>query len=302
VVMITGAQGAIGASIARLIASYKAHVIVVGRDAKRGDKLCASLKESTRNQNIESMTVDLSLKSAIVAFAQKFKASGKPLHVLVNNHAIAPDDRRTTSEGIEMQWATNVLSYHWLSVCLRDCLAQSARDSKMSSRIVNVASNYAGGLKLSDVEFKQRDYENNAAYRQSKQANRMLSTAFAKLVKTDNIMVNACHPGVVTSQLSGDLGFSGPDSSDEGAATPVWLACAETGGSNTGLYYHKMSESKCQFSGNKKDVDELWDFVDKTYPLPASSSSSSSSSSSPSPSSSSSSESSSSSSSSASSL
>jgi len=66
------------------------------------------------------------------------------------------------------------------------------------ARIVNVASYWAGGLNLDDVEFKNRHYNNDSAYRQSKQANRMLSTYSSSLLAPDGIKVNACHPGEVS--------------------------------------------------------------------------------------------------------
>jgi NAD(P)-dependent dehydrogenase (short-subunit alcohol dehydrogenase family) len=62
------------------------------------------------------------------------------------------------------------------------------------ARAVNVASYWAGGLDLTDLEFKRRNYDNDKAYRQSKQANRMLSAAFAEKLKPHQIAVKACHP------------------------------------------------------------------------------------------------------------
>jgi NAD(P)-dependent dehydrogenase (short-subunit alcohol dehydrogenase family) len=94
------------------------------------------------------------------------------------------------------------------------------------ARIVNVASNYAGDFDIGDLQFTRRRYESNSAYRQSKQADRMLTWAAAcSLYKDSRVLVNACHPGVVTSQLLQSLGMSsGFDSAQKGAATPLYLA------------------------------------------------------------------------------
>ncbi len=63
-----------------------------------------------------------------------------------------------------------------------------------------------------------RPYYPNAAYQQTKQANRMMTSAAASLAEYDGIKVNACHPGVVTSTLLNNLGMSeGRDSPEEGA-------------------------------------------------------------------------------------
>lgn len=43
------------------------------------------------------------------------------------------------------------------------------------ARVVNVASEYAGNLDVSDLQFEKRQYDETAAYKQSKQANRMIT-------------------------------------------------------------------------------------------------------------------------------
>lgn len=95
--------------------------------------------------------------------------------------------------------------------------------------MVLVGSDYAGDLRLDDVNFDKRKYDNNAgnppafitlsspssrltvkAYMQSKQANRMLNVAWAKEFAPFNIAVNCYHPGGIKSQLSKDLGTPHP--------------------------------------------------------------------------------------------
>jgi retinol dehydrogenase-13 len=134
----------------------------------------------------------------------------------VNNAAVTPKRREETPEGIELQFATNVLGYFWMIQAFADILKRSA-----PARVVNVASDWAGDLELEDLEFKRRRYDNNAAYRQSKQADRMLTVPFAERLKPLGITVNACHPGEVPSTLSHNLGFHGHP---PGGARTVWLA------------------------------------------------------------------------------
>ena len=126
------------------------------------------------------------------------------------------------------------------------------------ARIVNVASYWAGDLVMDDLEFKKHRYNNNTAYRQSKQANRMLSVFFAEHLTEFNITVNACHPGDVNSQLSNDLGFGGSASPDDGAETPVWLATDKIGEQVTGKYFEHLREVRCRFSGERKAIEELY--------------------------------------------
>jgi NAD(P)-dependent dehydrogenase (short-subunit alcohol dehydrogenase family) len=121
-----------------------------------------------------------------------------------------------------------------------------------------VASYWAGGLDLADLEFKQRPYNNDAAYRQSKQADRMLSVAFARRLQPLGITVNACHSGDVSSALSNDLGFGGHQSADAGAKTPVWLAVSEAGVRHTGKYFEHQREVSCPFARDPATVEALY--------------------------------------------
>jgi NAD(P)-dependent dehydrogenase (short-subunit alcohol dehydrogenase family) len=125
-------------------------------------------------------------------------------------------------------------------------------------RVVDVASYYAGDLDLSDLQFKRRSYNNNSAYRQSKQANRMLAVAFAKRLGPYGISVNVCHPGNVNSKLGNNLGFRGGESPDEGADTPVWLATSPAGQEKSGKYFTHRREERCRFGEDKAAVEQLY--------------------------------------------
>lgn len=254
--LITGATGAIGKSIARMIAEQAGyHVTIVGRNEAKTQQAVDELIRSSGNENIDYRLCDLSRRSEISALADSWD---RPLHVLVNDAAVTPRRREETPEGIEMQWATNVLGYFWMMKYFIPVLKQSA-----PARIVNVASYWAGGLDMSDPEFKHRHYNNDTAYRQSKQADRMLSAAFAKRLEGSNVSVNACHPGDVPSTLASKLGYGGHESPDQGASTPAWLATASELEGASGKYYEHMSESLCSFSQNKDQLEQLYRLCDK---------------------------------------
>jgi NAD(P)-dependent dehydrogenase (short-subunit alcohol dehydrogenase family) len=127
------------------------------------------------------------------------------------------------------------------------------------ARIVNVASYWAGDLDLTDLEFKRRVYDNDSAYRQSKQANRMLTVAFAKRLKPRDITVNVCHPGDVRSKLASDLGFGGHETPDQGAQTPAWLATDAIGGALTGKYFEHRRKIHCRFSEDQAAIEALFE-------------------------------------------
>jgi NAD(P)-dependent dehydrogenase (short-subunit alcohol dehydrogenase family) len=249
-VFVTGATGAIGKAIAANIVKHRHyHVMLIVRDEEKAIRTADEIKDETGNR-VEYAIVDLADHRQIYEFARSWK---KPLDVLINNAAASPRQRKENKYGIELQFATNVLGYFAMMDAFSDHLIRSTR-----SRIVNVASYWAGGLDLSDLQFMTRKYDNDAAYRQSKQADRMLSRAFAERFMGHSVFVNACHPGDVNSRLSNDLGFGGFETPDQGAETPVWLATGPAGIENTGKYFEHKRETICQFSQDKDSVTKLY--------------------------------------------
>ena len=121
--------------------------------------------------------------------------------------------------------------------------------------MLNVASYWAGDLDLNDLEFNRRRYDNGRAYRQSKQADRMLAVAFARCFEPLGITVNACHPGDVNSRLSNDLGFGGHESPDQGADTPVWLATDPIGERVSGAYFEHRQAKPDRFAQDSAESE-----------------------------------------------
>jgi NAD(P)-dependent dehydrogenase (short-subunit alcohol dehydrogenase family) len=253
--IITGAYGAIGKAIAQQMAQKGYRTVLVGRDEKSLIQAMEEIKSVTGNPEIYCETVDLSRKSGIIEFSKKWKGS---LDILINNAATSPRKRVETHEGIEMQFATNVLGYFWMTIYFSEFM-KNVEDA----RIVNVASYWAGGLDLDDPEFKRRKYDNDASYRQSKQANRMLTVAFSEKLKPFNITVNSCHPGDVNSKLSNSFGFGGHETPDQGAATPVWLATDPSLKNITGKYFEHKQESDCAFAKDKVVVEKLYSICEE---------------------------------------
>jgi NAD(P)-dependent dehydrogenase (short-subunit alcohol dehydrogenase family) len=251
VALVTGATGAIGKAIARQLAGHKEfEVILACRDEAKARQAVAEIQRATHNPNVRYELVDVARHFAVQALADRWQG---PLHVLINNAAASPRQRQETPEGIELQFATNVLGYFWMTSVFSETLKASA-----PACIINVASYWAGDLDLTDLEFKMRRYNNSTAYRQSKQANRMLTVAFATRLAPYGITVNACHPGDVNSHLSNDLGFGGQTSPADGADTPVWLATDPIGQRETGKYFDQRRVVRCRFGEDTAGVEALY--------------------------------------------
>jgi NAD(P)-dependent dehydrogenase (short-subunit alcohol dehydrogenase family) len=251
VVAVTGATGAIGKAIALSLAKTPGcEVVVLARDEAKAKNTVTEIISATNNRAVRYALVDVSRQASVQSLAESWEG---PLHVLINNAAISPRRRQETPEGIELQFATNVLGYFWMTRVFTDLLERSA-----PARIVNVASYWAGDLDLTDLEFEKRTYRNGTAYRQSKQANRMLTVAFTEQLNSERVTINACHPGDVNSKLSNDLGFGGHETPAAGARTPVWLATDPVGAQATGKYFERESAVPCRFGQDPEAVSALF--------------------------------------------
>jgi retinol dehydrogenase-13 len=248
---VTGATGAIGNAIAAQLAAQGYHVVLITRNPEKSSQTVAEIIKKTGNNNVHFKIADLSNRVSIKSLAASWTG---PLHILVNNAATSPPNRVETTEGIELQFATNVLGYFWMTEFFSPILIDSS-----PARIVNVASYWAGGLDLKDLEFKIRSYHNHESYRQSKQANRMLTPIFARNLEPAGVTVNACHPGDVNSSLSNSLGFGGSQSPDEGAKSPVWLATSKSVHNITGKYFEFQKETLCPYGRDLLKAQQLYE-------------------------------------------
>ncbi len=261
-IIVTGANSGIGKQIAENLAGMGAQVIMACRSTARGQTAADDIKQRLSDAKLEVMELDQSRRASINAFVDAFKAGHDRLDVLVNNAGIYPGTRELSEDGIELSWATNVMGYFWLTQALHDMLASSA-----PSRVVFVASKMAGGLDIDDLQWEKRRFGGIKAYKQTKQANRMLGWVFAERYADDDIAVNVVHPGGINTGIGRNqkglwgmlvrLAFKTQKPVSEGADTATWLAAAPDGQSNTGKFWADRAERACEF----RDMDkcrELW--------------------------------------------
>jgi NAD(P)-dependent dehydrogenase (short-subunit alcohol dehydrogenase family) len=261
-VVITGATSGIGKEIAIRLASLGAHVILGCRDNVRGMQVAADINARTGAERATVLTVDTSDPRSVRAFVGDYRDTYDALDVLVNNAGIlSAVTRRTSVDDIELTFATNVLGYYLVTNEMLDALKAGA-----PSRVVNVASTFAGDVDLDDLQFEHRPYSGMSAYAQSKACDRMLTWAFARRLSGESVTVNAMAPGLVLDTgLYRDLppeqrrGLEqlGGRSVSEGAETAVWLASSPELNAVTGRFFEQNTEIPCQF--RDEDAEEtLW--------------------------------------------
>jgi retinol dehydrogenase-12/retinol dehydrogenase-13 len=260
--LVTGASAGIGLAAARGLARLGARVVMAVRDPAKGERARRSVMGAT-GREVEMAVVDLASRKSIRAFARDLTARHPKLDVLVNNAGIWSERRRVSPDGIELVWATNVLGYFLVTELLLPPLQAAGQ-----ARVVNVASQLAGGLDLADVQFERRPWSGRGAYAQSKQADRLLTWALARRLSGTGVTANAMHPGFVATEIFGkggglvSLGASLYSKlrgrrPEEGADTVVWLAASPEVENRSGLFWIDRQERRCRFR-DEAGEEALW--------------------------------------------
>lgn len=269
-VLVTGATAGIGRETALGVAKLGAHVVLVGRNPEKTQRVCDELKAATGNQHIDFLLADLSLLSEVRKVAAEFLARFGTLQVLINNVGAINLEREVTREGFELTFAMNHLGLFLLTELLLPALQKGA-----PARIINLSSDAhrSTGLDFDDLQ-AERSYSSFKVYSRSKLMNVLFTRELAHRVAPLRITANAVHPGMVASEFinkPGALGrianaFVGAFglSPEAGARTSVFLASSAEVEGTTGRYFVK---SKAVSPSRKAQDDaaakRLWEVSER---------------------------------------
>jgi len=248
IAIVTGGNTGIGLETTKTLAAAGATVIVPARDIAKAKKNLAAVA------NVEIETMDLMDPASIDAFAEKFLASGRPLHLLINNAGIMWVPLRKDSRGIESQLATNYLAQFQLTARLWNALKKAG-----GARVINVSSHghQFAPFNFEDPNFLNREYETLQAYGQSKTASNLFALELDNLAKPYNVRAYSLHPGSIGGtelgreaplELFQKMGFCDAEGNilpevaaalktiPQGAATTVWCATSALLNNIGGVY------------------------------------------------------------------
>jgi len=263
--LVTGATDGIGKVSARVLAELGAKVIIVGRNPEKSAIVLAELRSISGNENIDLLMADLAVMQEVRDLAEKVISRYDRLDVLLNNAGGYFTKHKITSDGLEMTFALNHMSYFLLTNKLMELLKYSA-----PARIVNVSSDAHYGV---DMEFEnlngEQEYKAWKAYQKSKLANVLFTYELLKKVP-GNITVNCLHPGFVATNFGhNNGGFFGPVlkiaqrisaiNPEEGAKTSIFLCSAPEVKGASGKYFYKCQpKTSSRESRNMDTGKRLW--------------------------------------------
>lgn len=189
-IIITGGYTGFGIETTKALAGAGAHVIVLARDVERAKCSLRSVK------NTEVEYFDLVKPQSLDSFVEKFLASGRPLHILINHAGIINTPLTRDSRGYELQFATNMLGHFQLTAGLFPALVKAN-----GARVINVSSrgHREGGVIFDDINFEHTPYTGMRAYGQSKTALILFTLKLDESAKKHNVRSFAVHPGPIPS-------------------------------------------------------------------------------------------------------
>ena len=152
-VIITGGNSGIGYQAAKQLAEKGWSITLFCRREEAAEQACEEIRQQTGNRHVDYTLVDLSDMKSVRKAVEQYIQKEDGLDVLINNAAdfdLSVKKPILTKNGLEKQFATNVVAPFLLSILLKGLLEKSE-----SGRIINISSQ---GLML--YPFMQLDFEN----------------------------------------------------------------------------------------------------------------------------------------------
>lgn len=218
IVVVTGGNTGLGYEISKWLAMMGATVIIACRSEQRALKAIERMNEeydktkeelSSKhgvtvydNLAVSFMLLDLSSFKSTLNFVQKFKESGRNLHVLICNAGIGMTPYERTEDGFEKMLQVNYLSHFLIVAKLLPVMEKSGPDC----RILLMSSD---AHRACQFDLDTMNYEGSAStfgrldyYGRSKLYQIMQMYSLTRRLAGTNITINSSHPGIVETEIN----------------------------------------------------------------------------------------------------
>ncbi len=283
-VLITGATSGIGKQTALALTKLGAHVIITGRSQSSGESAVAEIKEASGNPKVDLLLGDLSAQANVHSLAEQFKARYERLDVLINNAGLAASKRELTSDGIESNFAVNVVAPFLLTHLLMDSLKASPATR---ARVINLmGGDVPAKLDMDNLQ-SEHSFDGLNSYSQSKLAMMVMMYEFAQ--RAQGFTINVCYPGqastnmtrsVTVEMLPGFMRFAFPlfklmtrpdngKSAAKAAHSSVYLASSPEVEGVSGKYFGTTSKMVAWPAAvlDTSTREKLWKIVEQIAPV-----------------------------------
>ena len=271
-VVISGATNGIGKAAAIELSKENPKLLFTYRNQSLADELLAEIKDISPNTQVQSVYCDFSDQDSIKKCTNEINDLCANIDVLINNAGVVNTSYHETGEGIENTFAVNHLGYFLFT----NLLLQKLKGHD-ETRIVNVSSaahSFVKEMQWEDINFKNNFGQGLRSYGQSKLANLLFTRYLAIKLSTDNISVNAIHPGGVNTSLGSQnkAWYSKPlrlilkpffRSPLKGAESIIYLATKQDDGVTGEYFVDSKIHKSSTYSKNLEEAHKLWDLSEK---------------------------------------
>jgi NAD(P)-dependent dehydrogenase (short-subunit alcohol dehydrogenase family) len=199
--IVTGANSGLGLRTAVRLAEHGAAVVLACRDTGRGESALAAVRAAVPTANAELEQLDLAELASVRRFAAAW--GERRLDLLINNAGVMAIPRRVTTDGFELQLATNHLGHFALTgLLLPALLTGSVADGP--PRVVTLSSFvHRSGRMQGDDLMLEHNYTPWRAYGQSKLANLLFMRELGRRADAAGVRLSslAAHPGYASTNL-----------------------------------------------------------------------------------------------------
>lgn len=268
VALVTGANTGIGRITARELARRGADVFLATRSLARTQPALDEIAQLTGRPGAHWLELDLADFASVRACAERFLATGRPLHLLVNNAGLG-GQRGLSRDGLELTFGVNHMGHFLLTQLLRERLVASA-----PARVVTVASRahqWAPGLDWDALRQPTRSLTGIREYMVSKLANVLFSAELGRQLAGSGVSSYAVHPGVVDTEIWRQvprllrplLKLRGLRDPEQGAQTTLYCAL-QAPQQETGRYYADSAlKTPSKLAQDQRLAAELWRFSEQ---------------------------------------
>jgi NAD(P)-dependent dehydrogenase (short-subunit alcohol dehydrogenase family) len=191
VVVVTGATGAIGSATAAVLVRRGARVVLLARPSDRLDALARKL--GGEEKRVGTVPVDLSSLASVRSAAREVSRTAGHVDALLNIAATFSSEYSKTKEGFEVMLATNHLGPFLFTNLLRDRLVGRGR-------VITVTAPSSTRVDMKRLMDK-KTFSALETFGATKAANLLFTFELARRAKRWEVRANACHPGLVRSDL-----------------------------------------------------------------------------------------------------
>ena len=279
-VVISGATNGIGKAAAIELSKEYPKLIFTYRNEILAKGLLGEIKDLSPDTQVHSVYCDFSSQDSIKKCTEEINGLCESIDVLVNNAGVVNTSYHETSDGIENTFAVNHLGYFLFTNLLLHKLK-----GENETRIINVSSaahSFVKEMQWEDINFKNNFKQGLRCYGQSKLANLLFTRYLAIKLSTENITVNAIHPGGVNTSLGSQnkVWYSKPlrlilrpffRSPLKGAESIIYLATKQDDGVTGEYFVDSKIHKSSSYSKNLEEAHKLWslseEMVGQTFDL-----------------------------------